>query len=63
MQARLHGSDRNLENLGNFTVFQILVIRQDQGLPKSIGQASNAVPNPLLPLGFLKFRQRPESTR
>ena len=60
VQARLHGSDRNLENLGDFTVFEVLVIRQDQGLPKSIGQASDALSNPLLPLGFLKFRQRPE---
>ena len=59
VQTRLHGSDRNLENFGNFTVLEVLVIRQDQGLTKSIGKPSNAFPNPLLPLGFLKLRQRP----
>src|ERR1700733_11430592 len=53
VQTGLHGSDRNLENFGDFTVFQVLVIRQDQRLTKSIGEASNAFPNPLLSLGFL----------
>ena len=56
VQARLHGSDRDLEDFGDFPIFQILVIGQDQGLAKSVGQACDALAHPLLPFGFLQAR-------
>ena len=59
VQARLHGSDRNLQDIGDFTILEVLVIGQDQRLAKGIRQPRDAVSHPLLSFGFLKFSQRP----
>ena len=58
VQARLHGSDRYLQNIGDFTVLEVLVIGQDQRLARASGNFANAVSHPLLAFRFLKFRQQ-----
>src|SRR5437870_790716 len=42
MEARLHGPDRDAEDIGNFAVFQALIVGQDDHLPEEVGQALDA---------------------
>ena len=47
VQSRFHRTDGNLEDVGDLAVFQILVIRKNQGLSEGVREAFDAVAVPI----------------
>lgn len=58
MEARFDGSDWNFQDVGDFAVFQVLVIGQNQRLAEYIGKLGHAFADPLPAFFFLELGQR-----
>jgi hypothetical protein len=58
VQARLHGSDRDLQDLGDLTIFEVLVVSEDEGLSEGVGTSVDTPADPFPTLFGLKLGQR-----
>ena len=58
MEAGLHGADGDLLNVGDFAVFQVFEVGQDQRLFQGVRQLLDRRPDPFFALLALEFGQR-----
>ena len=61
MEPRFHRTDRDLEDVRDLAILQVLVVGEDQGLAEGVGQSLDAVSDSLLPFLRLELRQRPHA--